>query len=1358
MAGLVVAALLGGGGVLASAPPAAAATGDVIVHLDQQRQEIEGFVASGAFRQADDLLNYLPPAKQKEILDLVFSKDDGIGVSIWRNMSCDEPGIGDYRWATYGFWWDGPCPTFKTAATPTSVPSTVDVDGVSDFNGDNYRWWFDSTQYPREGGALTDTTDSEFSPWGWTQSPTDRGQVWAMKKAQEYDAANGDEIQFVTSLWSAPVWMKSGGTVTSPTDTVHTYDGFVPAANYQAFADYVADYVQGYEKVYGIPIAQISLSNEPDHSGNYSSSFWNADTYRQVLKYVGAEFAERGITTKIQGVEAMSWNATGFIGGLTNQAQLGYGTGLFRDPDALQYLGTQGYHSYSWTRTNGSQINNAGLQEAKARAVENDQEMWSTEISLMSNQTNNIANAVGWSQFWGRQLGIAEMNAVGHWWAWGYKKIATASGGTTGTVSAENLIYLENSTSGNNNSGVITGEFTGNYEVARWAYGLGHYAKFVRPGWKRVNLETADFVNGTDSGSGNPSDLVSTAFMNPQANPDGSHDIAVVMANGATAHTANVSFPGYTITNGQQYLTDATVDIVHNAPTAVAFNASGSTPLNIAANSIYTFTGKAWPDSTYSVDATSTISAANYASAEHAYTNKDVALAGQYVQVYDVPGATAATSGNTGAELRYENIDFGAGANVLKVATSDASSAGTIPVRLYVDGVDAGGLVTSGEAVLSAGTGSAPTVSEILLTRRISGVHDIVLVVGAAGSARTVRLQSLSFGVAVDAVELTVSGTYRWPVALDGYVSGGTVPVTVTGSGTNPTGNVTVSLIGPGAGDFDLSPTDGVLGVLAPDATATFTLTPKADLALGVHSATVQVSDGVVSQSFVAEFVVASTTGGGAPLVIAQEGVSFGKLPTGYTAPAALPVTAINVGAAATEVLPVALQGADAAAFALSAATLGPIGADGGRASVSVAPVAGLPVGTYEATVIVGTAPLAATVQVKAEVAAAYVVTVTASGNGTVTGGGTYFPGDTVALTAIGNDGQAWNGWTSTQLEWIGARANSFTMPAGDVSLTAAFRTPIASLKDTYGDYFDMGNIYSSAATYQSGSQNVAQVDKHYSIMTAENYMKPNQVLPNTGINATTGAYTFNWANADAFVSNSLARGLKIHGHVLVWHDQSPARINSGTTGGTRALARENMRRYIEEVLGHFKDKAVSWDVVNEAFVDEIGTFDPSTQDWRNYLRGGPNGGSSNWWTAYGNGMDAAAGEHQSDFLYDAFVYARQYGPEVKLYYNDFNIFQSEGKGKAVLAMAQALNARYAVEHPEDPRALVEGVGFQAHNYIAQTPAFACADRTQLPGLIDSGAAVWQPGACSNHASVEASIQNFVAAGFDLSMSELDLF
>ncbi|MFS0703789.1 endo-1,4-beta-xylanase [Cellulomonas sp. 179-A 9B4 NHS] len=405
--------------------------------------------------------------------------------------------------------------------------------------------------------------------------------------------------------------------------------------------------------------------------------------------------------------------------------------------------------------------------------------------------------------------------------------------------------------------------------------------------------------------------------------------------------------------------------------------------------------------------------------------------------------------------------------------------------------------------------------------------------------------------------------------------------------------------------------------------------------------------------------------------------------------------------------------------------------------------------------VVLATVGLAAPAQ--AAVEETYEVDLRVSGRGTVTGEGSYQAGDTVVLTATPGAQQVWGGWTSEELGWIGARVGSFTMPEGDVVLDTTFRRQMAPLKDVYRDYFDVGNIHSDPATYAPGSASSANIERHYSVMTAENSMKPDQLLPNANIDPETGEFTFRFGPADAFVDETLARGMDVHGHVLVWHGQSPPRINSGPTGGTRAQARANMERYIQEVLTHFQGRVVSWDVVNEAFVDGLDEFDPATQDWRDFLRGGPNGGASNWYSAYANGADTAAGEHPADFLYDAFVLARTYGPEARLVYNDFNVFQSEGKGEAIVAMATDLNARYAAEHPEDPRLLVETIGLQSHNYINQTPAFACADRTRLPGLVDEAAAEWQPGTCSDHASVERSLQMIIEAGMTADVSELDL-
>ena len=263
-----------------------------------------------------------------------------------------------------------------------------------------------------------------------------------------------------------------------------------------------------------------------------------------------------------------------------------------------------------------------------------------------------------------------------------------------------------------------------------------------------------------------------------------------------------------------------------------------------------------------------------------------------------------------------------------------------------------------------------------------------------------------------------------------------------------------------------------------------------------------------------------------------------------------------------------------------------------------------------------------------------------------------------------------------------------------------------------------MGNIYTSFDV-----NNASEFRReNFNVITFGNEMKPDALGPSYR--------QTNFSNADRMldiVTNTY--GQQVHGHVLVWHSQTPGWFNTGETGGTRDKAKANMEWYIKEVVGYFGDKVISWDVVNEAFTDSVAEF-PEGADWQDYLRGVPNGGESNWYKAYSTDMDEAAGETPGDFIYDAFVFARKYAPKgMPLIYNDFNLYQP-GKRDAVAAMVKDLNARYAEEYPEDTEPLISAVGMQSHNY-----------------MIDCTAEL-----------VEEAIRTFVDAGVDVVISELDLF
>ena len=312
----------------------------------------------------------------------------------------------------------------------------------------------------------------------------------------------------------------------------------------------------------------------------------------------------------------------------------------------------------------------------------------------------------------------------------------------------------------------------------------------------------------------------------------------------------------------------------------------------------------------------------------------------------------------------------------------------------------------------------------------------------------------------------------------------------------------------------------------------------------------------------------------------------------------------------------------------------------------------------------------------------------------------------------------------------------------------AAPKKPISrdaqpAMKDVFADYFLLGNIYDNTNNVNKSTTRGALITKHYNVLTGQNCMKPDALSTgNAGTSGTIGGTRFN--TADGLMNSAMANGMVVHGHVLVWHGQTPNWLNGGSGSGngtyTRATAKANMERYIKTVVEHYDDPKwngtlVSWDVVNEAFTDGVSfPADPAPGAWKNCLR---TGSQSGWYRAYGNSVSAGVmnpGEHQSDFIYDAFVLARSY-TNAKLYYNDFNLF-FDGKARAVAQMVTELNAKYAAEHPEDPRMLIEGVGLQSHNYMFETPAFA-------KDSVDS---------------VEQGILTLSATGVDLSMSELDLF
>lgn len=256
--------------------------------------------------------------------------------------------------------------------------------------------------------------------------------------------------------------------------------------------------------------------------------------------------------------------------------------------------------------------------------------------------------------------------------------------------------------------------------------------------------------------------------------------------------------------------------------------------------------------------------------------------------------------------------------------------------------------------------------------------------------------------------------------------------------------------------------------------------------------------------------------------------------------------------------------------------------------------------------------------------------------------------------------------------------------------------TPIQSV---YENDFSIGNIVSSQ---DLESPRVDLLNHHHSLVTAENAMKPGEVYDGR---------EFDFSGVNTLVDRVENENLDLHGHVLVWHSQSPEwhHTENGETL-SREEALENMHVHIKTVMENFGELR-SWDVVNEAL---DGSWQ-NPEDWESNLR------NTGWLRAIGE-----------DYIYEAFSYARQIADEngwhdMVLYYNDYND-HVQGKATTMYHMVKDINEQYAAENPDDDRKLISGIGMQGHYNIDINPE-----------------------------NVKLSIERFEQLGIDIGITELDV-
>jgi endo-1,4-beta-xylanase len=179
------------------------------------------------------------------------------------------------------------------------------------------------------------------------------------------------------------------------------------------------------------------------------------------------------------------------------------------------------------------------------------------------------------------------------------------------------------------------------------------------------------------------------------------------------------------------------------------------------------------------------------------------------------------------------------------------------------------------------------------------------------------------------------------------------------------------------------------------------------------------------------------------------------------------------------------------------------------------------------------------------------------------------------------------------------------------------------------------------------GTDKVADaiVEQQFNTISPENILKWGLVHPQPE--------RYDFEPADHYVDFGQKHGMKVIGHNLVWHQQTPAWVFTDANGQRLSRERllERLHDHIKTVVGRYRGRIHGWDVVNEAF-DEDGSLRKSP--WRDGIG--------------------------DDYLLKAFEFAREADPQAELYYNDYNLWKPAKRSGALRLVKQLKDAGLRID------------------------------------------------------------------------------
>jgi glucuronoarabinoxylan endo-1,4-beta-xylanase len=256
--------------------------------------------------------------------------------------------------------------------------------------------------------------------------------------------ANGGKVY--ASPWSPPAQYKTNSEITC------TDGAGLSSSDYADYATWLTNFVTSVEKYYGITIFSMSIQNEPDQCQDYDSAIWSAaqlDTF--VKNDLGPTFATAGISTLIFMPEGGSYYQTTELG-----------ASCATDSACAAFVGGFNWHDYDGNVTGTDTVNATPYPSGWAMG----KKFWETEASCgpgfgpnfcESGFNTDIGDALDWGAIVDDRIAVEGANAWLYWWL----------------VNADDT----------DDQGLLSNDGT----VAKRAYMLAQYSRFVRPGYTRID-------------------------------------------------------------------------------------------------------------------------------------------------------------------------------------------------------------------------------------------------------------------------------------------------------------------------------------------------------------------------------------------------------------------------------------------------------------------------------------------------------------------------------------------------------------------------------------------------------------------------------------------------------------------------------------------------------------------------------------------------------------------------------------------------------------------------------------------------------------------------------------------------------